>query len=97
MEKLGGDLAEFGKKRNTDYDFPPPPMLCKLSPVDPMIPKFVQDTHLPNLSEMHLSGKVLYPVPCVRSIVYLRHAEQDARVRGENHLTLACKIAKEPE
>ena len=24
MKKLGGDLAEFGKKRNTDYDFPPP-------------------------------------------------------------------------
>ena len=23
MVKLG-DLAEFGKKRNTDYDFPPP-------------------------------------------------------------------------
>ena len=20
----GGDIAEFGKKRNTDYDFPPP-------------------------------------------------------------------------
>ena len=26
MEELGGDLAEFGKKRNTDYDFPRP--LC---------------------------------------------------------------------
>ena len=25
MEELGGDLAEFGrKKRNTDHDFPPP-------------------------------------------------------------------------
>ena len=24
MKKLGGDLAEFGKKRNTDYDSPPP-------------------------------------------------------------------------
>ena len=24
MAKLGGHLAEFGKKRNTDYDFPPP-------------------------------------------------------------------------
>ena len=23
MKKLG-DLAKFGKKRNTDYDFPPP-------------------------------------------------------------------------
>ena len=23
MEKLSGDLVEFGKKRNTDYDFPP--------------------------------------------------------------------------
>ena len=22
--KLGGDLAEFGKKRSTDHDFPPP-------------------------------------------------------------------------
>ena len=22
--KLGGDLAEFGKKRNTDHEFPPP-------------------------------------------------------------------------
>ena len=24
MTKLEGKLAEFGKKRNTDYDFPPP-------------------------------------------------------------------------
>ena len=24
MKKLGGDLAEFGKKRNTGYDVPPP-------------------------------------------------------------------------
>ena len=23
MKNLGGDLAEFGKKRNTDHDFPP--------------------------------------------------------------------------
>ena len=25
-KKLGGDLTEVGKKRNTDYDFPPPLM-----------------------------------------------------------------------
>ena len=25
-DRHDGDLAEFGKKRNTDYDFPPP--LC---------------------------------------------------------------------
>ena len=24
MKKLGGDLAEFGKKHQTDYDFPLP-------------------------------------------------------------------------
>ena len=24
LKKLGGDLAEFGKKRKKDYDFPPP-------------------------------------------------------------------------
>ena len=24
--KMGGDLAEFEKKRNTDHDFPPPYM-----------------------------------------------------------------------
>ena len=24
MKKLGGDLEEFGKKRSTDHDFPPP-------------------------------------------------------------------------
>ena len=24
MKELGGDLPDFGRKRNTDHDFPPP-------------------------------------------------------------------------
>ena len=30
-KKVGGDLAEFGKKRNTDYDFPPHYMWAEMN------------------------------------------------------------------